>query len=737
MIQIDRDRVTVPLVLASPEADHARKRAEEFFSRPYKERVQERFPWNWRLLGGVRDALLDLFHGKCAYCESPVGGSTPLDVDHFRPRERAINLDGQVDPDHYWWLSYEWLNLYPSCPVCNRMKGSRFPVDGPRAVPQSGPEALRQEGRQLLDPCQDDPADHLVFSEDGTVASDSRMGRITIEVLGLNRLDLVEARRSAWERLHHTLESLEEALQAGALPPAGATDRLSVEDLTDPQEPYAGMRRQFVAQWLQTLPAEQTQRLEEHEPAAAVARAARAEKKIWSEVEQRETVKSFQAYQKGIESYSLESKADEEGYFLKTRLIERIEIENFRVMDELTIELGSRMSEVPWLMLLGENGTGKSSVLQAVALTLAGDKYRSELEPLVCPGDVVRHGCEEGEVRVFVSGVADPFVLRFGEGVEAFEAWPPEPKLLVLGYGATRLLPHGPATPRPGVPYARLDNLFDPFVPLEDAEQWLLDLPDDEFPEIARALQSLFPAEDETKLVRHFGERPRVEAEIRGDAVPIQHLSDGYQSVLALAADVAAVMLNRWPAMEAAEGMVLLDEIGAHLHPRWKMRIVSSLREVFPRVQFLATTHNPLCLRGLRDGEVMVMRRHAQGIEIVSDLPSIEGLRVDQLLTSEHFGLNSTLDPEVDRKFQVYYELLALRDPSEDQQRQIEELKAELDRYRVLGTTRRERLMLEAVDRQLAQESQYLDPQARQALKEDTQRKVADIWEQALKQSEV
>jgi hypothetical protein len=257
------------------------------------------------------------------------------------------------------------------------------------------------------------------------------------------------------------------------------------------------------------------------------------------------------------------------------------------------------------------------------------------------------------------------------------------------------------------------------------------------FPEIARALQSLFPEEDETTLVRHFGEHPRVEAEIRGDAVPIQHLSDGYQSVLALAADVAAVMLNRWPAMEAAEGIVLLDEIGAHLHPRWKMRIVSSLREIFPRVQFLATTHNPLCLRGLRDGEVMVMRRHAEGVEIVSDLPSIEGLRVDQLLTSEHFGLNSTLDPEVDRKFQLYYELLALRDPSEDQQRGIEELKAELDKYRVLGTTRRERLMLEAVDQQLAQESQYLDPQARQALKEDTQRKVADIWEQALEQSEV
>ena len=105
---------------------------------------------------------------------------------------------------------------------------------------------------------------------------------------------------------------------------------------------------------------------------------------------------------------------------------------------------------------------------------------------------------------------------------------------------------------------------------------------------------------------------------------------------------------------------MLIDELGAHLHPRWRMRIVPSLRQVFPRVQFLTSTHDPLCLRGLGDGEVVVVKRDPDGeVVAVTDLPSVAGLRVDQLLTSEHFGLNSTIDPELDSLFAEYYLLKA------------------------------------------------------------------------------
>ena len=50
---------------------------------------------------------------------------------------------------------------------------------------------------------------------------------------------------------------------------------------------------------------------------------------------------------------------------------------------------------------------------------------------------------------------------------------------------------------------------------------------------------------------------------------------------------------------------MLLDEIDTHLHPTWKMQIVRGLRQMMPAMQFITPTHEPLCLRGLEEGEVV------------------------------------------------------------------------------------------------------------------------------------
>jgi hypothetical protein len=178
-----------------------------------------------------------------------------------------------------------------------------------------------------------------------------------------------------------------------------------------------------------------------------------------------------------------------------------------------------------------------------------------------------------------------------------------------------------------------------------------------------------------------------------------------------------------------AEGTVMIDELGAHLHPRWKMRIVSAIRDVFPRVQVIASTHDPLCLRGLLDGEVTLLRRLPEGeIYRVEDLPSVEGLRVDQLLTSEFFGLNTTFDPEVDKLFTRYYELKGKWQLDATEQQELATLQAELDRYRVLGRTRRERILLEAADDYLATEVVTVDDQERKELYDQTRAKLAQLW---------
>ena len=177
--------------------------------------------------------------------------------------------------------------------------------------------------------------------------------------------------------------------------------------------------------------------------------------------------------------------------------------------------------------------------------------------------------------------------------------------------------------------------------------------------------------------------------------------------------------------LETAEGIVLLDEIGSHLHPRWRMHIVTSFRRAFPRLQFLASTHDPLCLRGLENGEAVVLRRSPRGrVFRVPDLPPVKGQRVDQLLTSDFFGLHSTRDPQVESDFIEYYRLLALRNPSPNQLRHINELKLKLTEIDLPGTTRRERMLLKVIDGYLAHSDNEPDLAVREDLRTSTQKKL-------------
>lgn len=73
---------------------------------------------------GVRKRLDELFHGKCAYCESFYASTAPVDVEHYRPKG-AVHEDAAHQG--YWWLGMDWDNLLPSCIDCNRKRKQMMP----------------------------------------------------------------------------------------------------------------------------------------------------------------------------------------------------------------------------------------------------------------------------------------------------------------------------------------------------------------------------------------------------------------------------------------------------------------------------------------------------------------------------------------------------------------------------------------------------------------------------------
>lgn len=681
MIYVDRGG-TPPESLWHPSAiRRAYDEAREYFSRAEQSWRQERFAFRFQLWSAAKPLLLRTFNNKCAYCESMLVDSTAAAIDHFRPKAGAVGISRDYAPTHYWWLAYEWRNLYVACMPCNRYKGAKFPVAGVRAKEYHWPP---QERRLLIDPCEDDPAQHLLFDISGEVRPISELGEVTIDVLALNRPGLVEARRKQAENVIAFLE----------VAPRRA------EGLASSESPYAAVARSILTK-LQTR--------------ATVANVLPAEPK------RKRSVRP--GPQKSAQ--------------LEVAFLRRISLRNFRGIASLDLEIPEATSEsgTPWLMLLGENGRGKSSVLQAAALAMMGHRRRTALlahwRRLGLGRDArwfLRRGSASGSVTV-ETGAGRVIRLTLSPHERAFRATPPEPNIVVLGYGPTRILPRGVpvARPSPLDDLVGVANLFDPSRPMVDAEQWLAGLDQARFDYAARALKDVLELEPGSHFFQVSGSRRErggtattVRVRLHGHDLSLDELSDGYQSVIGLATDIIRSLsqdgLATAGAVEAVEGVVLLDELGAYMHPRWRMRIVKRMRAAFPRVQFIASTHDPLCLRGLATSEVAVLRRTVRGrIHDVQDLPPLEGLRVDQLLTSEYFGLSSTLDPEIEDKYQQLYHLRAKVRPTEADRARADGLAAELDPLDVPGATRRERLLLEAIDHYIGREQKGLKTPARPA----------------------
>lgn len=113
------------------------------------------------------------------------------------------------------------------------------------------------------------------------------------------------------------------------------------------------------------------------------------------------------------------------------------------------------------------------------------------------------------------------------------------------------------------------------------------------------------------------GERPRddfisIEHPSRGK-LPLQFLSDGIQNMVALVADLAyrCVVLNPHLGESAARetaGVVLIDEIDMHLHPRWQQVVIDQIRRAFPKIQFVVTTHSPQVLSTVDSESIRLIR---------------------------------------------------------------------------------------------------------------------------------
>jgi len=161
----------------------------------------------------VTAAIEEIFHGKCAYCESKITNAE-WDVEHFRPKGRVAE---RGDHPGYYWLAYTWTNLYPSCKLCNQKRRGRprwrdfrwtaaagkqdqFPLEDEATRAMTPGDDLLREKTLLIDPCraEDEPSQYLIFTIDGEILSKSHhpKGDASISVFNLKRPPLCIERKT-------------------------------------------------------------------------------------------------------------------------------------------------------------------------------------------------------------------------------------------------------------------------------------------------------------------------------------------------------------------------------------------------------------------------------------------------------------------------------------------------------------------------------------------------------------
>jgi uncharacterized protein (TIGR02646 family) len=276
MIHVDRGHVPPPLSLTGANSPGGREteRVIAFYSDPVNH--DRAFPFEAYSSAEVKQTLNDLFHYKCAYCESYFGATQPVDVEHFRPKG-AVLVNGRLSHPGYYWLAASWENLLPACIDCNRKrtqevrgqnaeplgKASEFPL-ADEAKRASAPGQESREERLLLDPCQDDPDEHLVFEiEEGDEVvvrpaqsrngRQSRMGQESIRVYALRRSGLAEARRERMKlvraqvsRINRYIRRLDKDPDDREVEAWLREEMVELDRLLQDDQPYACMARQYV-----------------------------------------------------------------------------------------------------------------------------------------------------------------------------------------------------------------------------------------------------------------------------------------------------------------------------------------------------------------------------------------------------------------------------------------------------------------------------------------------------------
>jgi predicted ATPase len=387
--------------------------------------------------------------------------------------------------------------------------------------------------------------------------------------------------------------------------------------------------------------------------------------------------------------------------------LQSIKIKNFRGIANLSISFETSKGSIRrQTIILGENGVGKSNILKAIGLITAGSDALSEL--IGNPSDWITFGQQSCEISAVIvtkkkqtrnislivtqgDTIKDILLKNHDSLAELDDALAhTQRNYLVLGYGASRRLNKGSNFSSANESLFRLNRsqsvgtLFNSDALLTPLSSWAMDFDyrsEGKGIDIIRdAISSFMPGLTFDSIDKQRGLLLFRTADNQ-ELIPLQLLSDGYQNMAAWIGDLLYRVTSTFEDYRKpleARGILLIDEVDLHLHPRWQRMLLKYISQKLPNFQLIATTHSVLTAQQADEGELYtIQKKPGQPIEMVAFVGVPKRMLVHQLLMSPMFGLESDESAEVE-KLKEDYRKVAKKSPSSEKSQKLAEQIKEL-----------------------------------------------------------
>jgi energy-coupling factor transporter ATP-binding protein EcfA2 len=355
-----------------------------------------------------------------------------------------------------------------------------------------------------------------------------------------------------------------------------------------------------------------------------------------------------------------------------------------------------------WTIILGDNGVGKTSLLKGLVSlapspkNIYGDKQRIKLYPGLYDwrDDWNTSRFEGAQKSVFEANTIaahgfrqlvkdQQLFLRLEQGHETFNSilhneaeYGRIGDFLCFAYGASRKMGRSSFT---NEKYAGASiSLFNDEAPLINVEEFFMQadyeaktsrslLSTAQRNKVKQLLLDVLPEVTDLRIAKSKRLGRYVEVKTPFGWVRISEMSLGYKSLIAWVVDFASRMYHYHSTKAnpfAEPAVVLIDEIDLHLHPKWQRKVLGFLSKKFPNTQFIATAHSPLIVQAATEANIVLLKRRGTQVIINNDPEIVRNWRIDQVLTSDLFGLETARRPDVQKLMDSRKKILSMKNIS-------------------------------------------------------------------------